>query len=504
MPSLLAPFMLAALAALAVPLVIHLWSRGEARRVPVGSIRLLEQTETRQARRLRLTQVPLLLVRMGLLAVLALLLARPVWTAAPEAAPTPQTQVLVAPEALRDPNAETLQTIDSLRRAGAEVRLLAAGLPALSAADAEARLETPPPDTTVPDVWSLLREVDAARPAASEIVVIAPSRRALFRGERPALRSGVRWLETGPRGVNRWIAAARRVPGDSVAAAVGASTPQATRWSEAVLPPSGAAGGRPLRLRGDTLRLTQTDALPTGDAQAVMPAADTLRLSILHHADRLTDAQYVRAAFRIAARYARRPIRIEQAAAGDEPRNQEAADQLFWLHPDAAPDSIRRRVAEGGTLVEDAAGDSSTAVASVILMPGSETPDLHRRTPSSTDGRAAWTDGFGRPLLTEARAEGRRHLRFHSRFHPSWNGLVLSAAFPEWTLGQMQSPPTLDPVQDLRRISARQRSAVRETTRPVALSEEAEPITARGHTPLWLLTVLLFAAERWMAFRSET
>jgi hypothetical protein len=111
-----APAWLAALAALAVPLAIHLWSHRARRPVRVGSIRLLSGMPPAAARALRLRDPWLLALRLGLLAALVLSLAGPSWI--PRDA-RPATWALLSTDALGDPT-----LVDSLRHTGAELRLL--------------------------------------------------------------------------------------------------------------------------------------------------------------------------------------------------------------------------------------------------------------------------------------------------------------------------------------------------------------------------------------------
>jgi hypothetical protein len=74
--TLLAPAGLFALAALAVPLLIHLFSRSRGKRVLVGNIALYRQAQRQRVTEVRLVQWLLLLLRLLLLALAALLLAQ--------------------------------------------------------------------------------------------------------------------------------------------------------------------------------------------------------------------------------------------------------------------------------------------------------------------------------------------------------------------------------------------------------------------------------------------
>lgn len=188
MASFAAPLWLAALAALAVPIVIHLRSHRPGRMVRLGSVRHLAATPTPHARGWRLRDRLLLALRAAAIALLVLALARPLLLHRTE---RPRL-VLVAAE-LAGPDApERAQTLlDSLERSGASIRLLRAGLtPSIQA------------DTAIPadrdaNYWSLIAEADRAlRPAS--IVVVAPTDARHFRGLRPAVASDTRWVTLRP------------------------------------------------------------------------------------------------------------------------------------------------------------------------------------------------------------------------------------------------------------------------------------------------------------------
>ena len=75
----LAPLFLAGLAALAVPLVLHLVRRTPKGRQHFSSLMFLAPTPPRLTRRSRLDQILLLILRLGALALLAFAFARPFW-----------------------------------------------------------------------------------------------------------------------------------------------------------------------------------------------------------------------------------------------------------------------------------------------------------------------------------------------------------------------------------------------------------------------------------------
>jgi aerotolerance regulator-like protein len=159
----LAPLWLAALASLAVPLALHLWSRRTGRAVRVGSIRLLSGSPPPMARRPRLHDPRLLALRCALLAALVLALARPYW--APHEQPAPPTWALVATDVV-----DRAGLVDSLERTGRTVR---------------------PLDPS--DLWLSLAIADQAAPPGTPFEVFAAPLLSGTRGTRPQLRSPVIW-----------------------------------------------------------------------------------------------------------------------------------------------------------------------------------------------------------------------------------------------------------------------------------------------------------------------
>ena len=175
MPAFAEPLWLLGLASIVVPIAFHLRGERAGRVVRVGSVRWLAGAPAAWAPARRVRRLPLLLLRCAVLAALSLALARP----HPRAADR-EAWVLVAPEVA------SRVSLDSLRRLGA-VRLLAAGLPSFDRV-------SPDPTTQPTDVWTLLREADAAAPAGVRLVVVAPGTVAYLRGVRPELRHAVEYV----------------------------------------------------------------------------------------------------------------------------------------------------------------------------------------------------------------------------------------------------------------------------------------------------------------------
>jgi hypothetical protein len=158
------PLGLATLAALVVPLLIHLARRRPRRPVLVGTLRHLPARTPRRARS-RIVEPWLLALRMLILALLAFVTAGAYIRSDPPAA-APRA-LLALPVGLSD---------DSLRR-------LLPGLDSLMAGREVHRLP-------MADLWSELGELDATLPSGSSIHVVAPLALPVS-GARPALASTI-------------------------------------------------------------------------------------------------------------------------------------------------------------------------------------------------------------------------------------------------------------------------------------------------------------------------
>jgi hypothetical protein len=118
---------LGALAAIAVPVIVHLLFRSRARRVHLGTLRFLRQVLERNAQRQRIMRWLLLAMRMLVVGLLAMLFARPYLVAAGLGGQSKLLVVLIDASATMDLKEEGTRLID---RALREARELVASQPA--------------------------------------------------------------------------------------------------------------------------------------------------------------------------------------------------------------------------------------------------------------------------------------------------------------------------------------------------------------------------------------
>lgn len=174
MIAFLTPLGLAALAALALPIALHLIRRSDDRLRDFAALRWLEQQRLPR-RLLRLYELPLLILRLLLLTLLALLLARPVWQ---------RIDANTKPWVFVAAGIDIDQARAEIDLPQAEWRQLAPGFPALGINDAAA--------FAVP-LASLIRELDAGLPAATPLTLVVPAELGGLDAQRLQLSHKVDW-----------------------------------------------------------------------------------------------------------------------------------------------------------------------------------------------------------------------------------------------------------------------------------------------------------------------
>lgn len=170
---LLFPAALAGLLALLLPLLIHLARREEHTPLPFAALRWL-QLRARPQRRIRISEWPLLLLRMLLLALLVLLLAGPRLSGTD---PDTTSVIAIAPGL-------SLSQLPAEIPAGARRVWLAPGFAAVE--------DDAAPSTAQP-LSSLLRAFDAQLPAGTALTVVVPAQLSGTDAQIPRLSRAVDW-----------------------------------------------------------------------------------------------------------------------------------------------------------------------------------------------------------------------------------------------------------------------------------------------------------------------
>jgi hypothetical protein len=460
MLNLLNPLGLLALAALAVPAAIHLWRRPR-RTVRLGSLKFLEAVARPRLSQWRWRDRWLLLLRLALVALLALVLARPEWLRPPT---QPVRRALVAPETALAAAASTEWA--ALRKEDYEMRTLKGD-----------------------DVWSELREAEARVAKGSAFVVFAPRRLATLRGERPAFaHATVRWIDPTGGKSERWLeSVARDAGGKRWHVTVGMSEAGGTRFECMTVP----AGAKTVVAGGATLPLP-----------AAVGAEPALRVAIFHAEDRVEDARTVAAAARAAAAVSGRAITVALNPPG--PVEADWAVALGTTRPGAV--ELRAAVELGLRVVSDGGvGEVTERAATFAWAEGAEV--ALRRRGAAGAGVVQARDSFGEPVWTEERIGRGRWWHFASRFQPEWSGAAQGTALAAWLRERFGETDggALERGRDRRNVSGDQvgPAVAREAAARAVIPEKTD-LTGLS----WWLVAALFLTERglshWWSRRHAT
>jgi len=172
----LQPTYLWGLFSILVPLVIHLWNKGDIKTIKIGSVRFLNEQETKQTRQVKLNELLLLFLRMLILALLVLAIVEPVFES--QTKNVPLTYV-IEPSLLKNGQ------MDAFLRQAPEVpkRLLSKDFPIL---DGDKLQEE------VPKYWQLAQELQNLE--SDSIVVFSKARITGIQGMRPTIPATVFWM----------------------------------------------------------------------------------------------------------------------------------------------------------------------------------------------------------------------------------------------------------------------------------------------------------------------
>ena len=482
----LSPIWFTALAALSIPVIIHLWNIRPGKTLKVGSISLITEASKVTRRSFKLLDILLLITRCLLLTLLAMFLAAPVWQRYVSATKT-KGWILIPKEEFRGAYTRFKPQVDSLARAGYEFHYFNKGF-------AKGDLKTLLLDTLTNDIvstgnyWSLVKQLDNKVNTSIPVSLFTDNNLKHFKGAKPAVRINLRWQSyTQADSTAIWLSHAYFTSGNAIKVLRANSNPRQTWYTTETVTGDGNAdialgiqNGRPFL----TLKNLRQGSI----------VVDTSVMRIAVYADRYkTDANYLKAALDAVTAFTgqKSVVRVYSDAA-KIPAGQ---TWLFWLsdRPVRSPGSKNIFMYQSG---------KQAAVNSWINADGSQVK-LHKSVISADKNESVWLDGFGRPILSAGGHDQANIYRFYSRFNPLWNDLVWSDDFPEMLL----------------RLIWRKEPAGMETfDKRVLRNEVIQPDLLTAATPqtsslaneqtdlskyFWLTLVVIFIAERLLSHKTK-
>ncbi|MHA7864042.1 BatA domain-containing protein [Flagellimonas marinaquae] len=296
------PTYLWALLGLLVPLAIHLWSKKEAKTVKIGSIQLLDESDSRQSSSIQLNEWLLMLLRMLILALIVLLMAGPQWRTKGN---QKEITYLVEPSLANEPILTAI--LDSLQE-DASVRLFKKGFPEWDL-DTDYRSEQ-----ETPAYWQLAQRLDSLQ--SDSMVIFTKALVKGIKSKRPNTQKKIHWVVTeGEETQERPVMAFKNA--DAVQLVTVSSHGGGTQIKKALI-----EDGYQITTAGDSLMLGEesTTTVP-------LRTKDTLQINLYFDEGFEREGQYVEASFRALSVYLRQPIQVQVK---EEPSN-ERADLQIWF-----------------------------------------------------------------------------------------------------------------------------------------------------------------------------
>lgn len=289
-------------------MAIHLWSKREARTIKVGSVQFLDQTHSRESRRIQIKEWVLLALRMGIVALVVGIMAGPHWRTL---GTKERVSYLVEPALIGQDGLSAL--LDSLS-AENTVRLLGDGFPLW-----EPGMEIPSMDP--PSYWQLVQKMDSL--PQDSLVVFARGHLRGIKGKRPSTHKKIHWVIMDPPGGQQLPLMAMGDPREPVLVSL-VGNGQGMGYKKEIL-----EGDFALNSQGDSL------AISSGDAPRMVPYVPPTPIRVHIHSDTAggSGQAYLRAALSALSTHLQREIQIQGFSEGEKAADS-TADLNIWLRGD--------------------------------------------------------------------------------------------------------------------------------------------------------------------------
>lgn len=486
---LLQPIWLFAMSAIAIPLIIHLWSTRKGKTLQVGSILLLRENVIKQSRNLRFKDILLLILRCLLIITLAFLLAKPTWRKQLNATDE-KGWIMIEEQSLSEAYKNFKPTIDSLIKSGYKFHYFNKGFMQDNFEDAlKAKVDTSAQVEN--SYWALLKQLNEQVPAELPIYLFTDNKLRRFTGERPQVNMNLKWLiYTAGDTLLRSIVKAYKTATDSIRVVVSNSTPSGIFYTSENI---GDNSTYKVDDNNGRITVSSTDTLINNNAEV-----DTSSLDIAIYTDQFfTDANYVKAAIDAIQQYT--GLKIKASFINNISSIKPGMDWLFWLSEKALPlQNLPPKIFIYEKGKEQQINSWVRAVNNFSL--NEEAVHLSRFIQNNSpagDFENVWKDGFGHPLLALEKANNYTY-HFYSRLNPAWNDLPWSTQFAEMIFDLLIQPESKINNFDNRIIDADQLQP--EVVKNSKTFNKQNFVETTDLTKLfWLIAFILFCIERYIS-----
>jgi hypothetical protein len=480
-----------ALAALSIPVAIHLWNIKRGKTLKVGSISLITAA-SRNSSNLKLHDLLLLLLRCLLLALVAFVLAIPLWQRHINTFSI-KGWMLMPKENLKETYQKFKPEIDSLTKAGYEFHYFNKGF---EKADLNKILSDTASFKHNDNVsyWTLIQQLDGQIPSSLPVYLFTPNRAPYFKGAKPEVALNLHWQTyASTDSISNWIAKAWLTNNNDIHVVKGTSKPAVTFYTEYTVQP-GSSKNTPFVVNTDNGKLT----VSLKNTNSIAVDTSTWRFAI--YADRNSpDAGYVKAALESVIQFTKHKAIIKVYTDDNQIKGHQS--WIFWLSDKPVSKQL-------GQSYDNLLAYETGKVKAINSWINDENESLsepkitlYRSIELTHDGgQAIWHDGFGNPILSLERRQQTNVYHFYSRFDPSWSDLVWNNGFPKMVLKLIVDPIKTDEKYDRRSIDTKQLMPVINNEDRITTEKITEQTDLTHY--FWILLIAVFVAERWLTHRS--
>jgi hypothetical protein len=315
------PLYLWTLLGLLVPIAIHLWSKKEAKTIKIGSVQLLSESISKQSSSIQLNEFWLLLLRMFIVGLLSIILAKPQWNSKVK-----NSSLTYIVEPILSQNKDFMSRLDSLSD-GQEIRLLERDF---SIWEYGSMIEK---TTEVIDYWSLASEMDALK--TDSIVVFTKGYRKGLIGSRPETTHNIKWIVVdAAQKVEKPLLAYKR--GEKLQLYSSVSNSFQTEISNKYI---SLGTEYILNSVADSLTVVNGDCI----SKVTVILQKPIEVSLYYSYSLVRDKSYLEAAFATLSQYLDREIIVDSRL--DTLVNEtEPTDLTVWLSEKSMPSSFKKIV----------------------------------------------------------------------------------------------------------------------------------------------------------------
>ncbi|MDN3547676.1 BatA domain-containing protein [Mucilaginibacter aquaedulcis] len=419
-----------AIAALSIPVAIHLWNIKPSKTLKIGSISLFDKAAQKSSRSFRLNDIPLFLLRCLLLLLLALMLAGPIWQRYNTATKS-KGWLLIPKENLKEGYGKFKPLVDSLIKIGYEFHFFNKGFAKadLNKVIADSIHQKNNAQSNHINYWNTVAALNQQLEPEVPVYIITPNDTRYFTGEKPTTGLNLQWRTYTPKdSVSKWIEDAWFTPDNDIKVITGISKPSATNFTYTIVK-ADDRGNSPFEI--NTQDGNATVKLNNTSQTAVIIDTATLQLTI--YADKNTvDARYLTATLQAIATF--RQLRINIKNYNDPALIPAGQSWIFWLSDKPIEASISKKTShifkyEAGT-IDNTVSCIKTNSPYAVGEQGKQIASYKLVNAGPKDEALIWHDGFGRPILSQNETGKTEIFHFYSRFNPTWSDLVWSEDFP--------------------------------------------------------------------------